>query len=304
MKPNNRFSFGERPPFSAFPKTLVKRKIPLLATISASTTSPRLFWRSPYVFLRGESLARFFLCRGVPLCVTAEALLAPSGSTFVVLTCFRASSESTKIDRNGPGAGCFHPFFGRRNFAKYIIWNLLTQTFKQNAQYITFFGPSVIKSPNESGCQGCVGVFWSALRGAVGTQLQGAKIEIFSPVDEEYAAIAGRVDQTIFQSTSSGFSNPPAYLILTVSRRSRATASRNVSMLISGGGSRPDLARRAVAIRCARICRVSRGRSSRRAKKPSSTARSVTVSLVIPAGSRPRERGASAEGAGRRTLRR
>jgi hypothetical protein len=72
------------------------------------------------------------------------------------------------------------------------------------------------------------------------------------------------------------------YRIRDMSRRSRAVASRNVSTLTPGGCSSPDFVWIASAIRCARSWRVGSGRSSLRAKKPSSTSRSDEAKRAMP----------------------
>ena len=49
----------------------------------------------------------------------------------------------------------------------YTFWNLLAQTFKQNAHNYTFFGPGDIKSPEEVDCQGEDCYFSGPLTGLV-----------------------------------------------------------------------------------------------------------------------------------------
>jgi hypothetical protein len=110
---------------------------------------PVLFWRYSRSF--EEWRFRHLTCRGLCLSfVPPKCSSFSSAYSFGHFYLLRVHSDHL----GRAWSGLLNPFFGRRNSKKYVLWNLQAQTFKQNAQYITFFGPGDIKCPNENGCQG------------------------------------------------------------------------------------------------------------------------------------------------------
>jgi len=122
------------------------RKSIYLTSFVASTNSPRLFGGLPSGLLESFTPGTFKYCGLSFVSLAAEALLAPSG-LFLVLT------DSMRAPLGQAWSGLLYPFFGRRISKRYAFWNLLAQTFKQNALFITFFGPGKIKCRTRDGCQ-------------------------------------------------------------------------------------------------------------------------------------------------------
>lgn len=105
----------------------------------------------PLDFLGVSSLAHFLACRGVPFLRYCRSAPRTLRLILPVRTGSWLSPHTLELALKRRLIRSLEEKISK----KYIIWNLLAQTFKQNAQYFTFFGPSVIKSPIESGCQGC-----------------------------------------------------------------------------------------------------------------------------------------------------